>query len=125
MNAVTGRGRLKKVVSSEPIRYRLALLVGSFGSALVGMVLHIKVPDRHLDDKSRDVVKLVMGLIATISALVLSLLISSSSVSYNQQINQFRALSANLVLLDRALDFIRTGRQRGARRTAQLRPANP
>ena len=37
----------------------------SFGAALIGMVLHVKLPDHHLDTDSRDVVKLVMGLIAT------------------------------------------------------------
>src|SRR3954466_12491558 len=37
----------------------------SFGAALIGMVLHVKLPDHHLDGDSRDVVKLVMGLIAT------------------------------------------------------------
>ena len=51
----------------------------SFGAALIGMVLHIKLPDDHLDSDSRDVVKLVMGLIATMSALVLSLLIASAN----------------------------------------------
>jgi hypothetical protein len=53
----------------------------SFGAALVGMVLHVKLPDRHLDAESRDVVKLVMGLIATMAALVLSLLIASANTS--------------------------------------------
>ncbi len=87
-----------------PFAIASAFLGGSFGFALVGMVLHAKAPDRHLDDMSRDVVKLVMGLISTMSVLVLSLLISSSNASYNQQVNQLRALSANLVLLDRTLD---------------------
>jgi hypothetical protein len=44
----------------------------SFGAALIGMVLHVKLPDHHLDGDSRDVVKLVMGLIATMAALVLA-----------------------------------------------------
>jgi hypothetical protein len=32
------------------------------------MILHVTLPDHHLDAESRDVVKLVMGLIATIAA---------------------------------------------------------
>jgi hypothetical protein len=88
----------------SPFAVAFAVLGGSFGFAVVGMVLHRRVSDPHLDEKSRDVVKLVMGLIATISALVLSLLISSSSASYNQQVAQLRTLSANLILLDRALE---------------------
>jgi len=81
----------------------------SFGAALIGIVLHIKLPDHHLDPDSRDVVKLVMGLIATISALVLSLLIASASSSYDRQSNELKALSANILLLDRTLKFYGPG----------------
>jgi Protein of unknown function (DUF4239) len=80
------------------------IFVGSFVAALFGMVLHVKLPDRHLDSDSRDVVKLVMGLIATMSALVLSLLIASASSSYDRQSNELKALSVNIVLLDRTLE---------------------
>ena len=69
------------------------------------MVLHVKLPDRHLDGDSRDVVKLVMGLIATMAALVLSLLIASASNTYNQQVSELNALSANIMLLDRTLEL--------------------
>ena len=83
-----------------------AIVAGcSFGAALVGMVLHIKLPDHHLDANSRDVVKLVMGLIATMSALVLSLLIASASSSYNQQSGELKALSIDIILLDRTLEL--------------------
>ncbi len=77
----------------------------SFGAALIGMILHVKLPDHHLDTDSRDVVKLIMGLIATMSALVLSLLIASAKSSYDQQKNELNALSANILLLDRTLEF--------------------
>lgn len=80
------------------------VLGGSFGAALLGMALHIKLPDRHLDSDSREVVKLVMGLVATISALVLSLLIASASTSYDRQSSELKALSANIILRDRALE---------------------
>jgi predicted transposase YbfD/YdcC len=77
----------------------------SFGAALIGMTLHVKVPDHQLDPDSRDVVKLVMGLIATMSALVLGLLIASANSSYDQQKNELNAISAKIVLLDRTLEF--------------------
>ena len=73
------------------------------------MVLHVKLPDRHLDQDSRDVVKLVMGLIATMSALVLSLLIASANSSYDQQSSELKVLSANVLLLDRTLKFYGPG----------------
>jgi hypothetical protein len=80
------------------------VLGGSIVAALIGMILHVKLPDHHLDADARDVVKLVMGLIATMSALVLSLLIASASSSYDQQSNELKALAANIILLDRTLE---------------------
>jgi hypothetical protein len=77
----------------------------SFGAGLVGMVLHVKLPDHHLDVGSKDVVKLVMSLIATMAALVLSLLIASANSSYQAQENEVQSLSANVILLDRLLSF--------------------
>jgi hypothetical protein len=73
------------------------------------MVLHVKLPDHHLDQDSRDVVKLVMGLIATMSALVLSLLIASANSSYDQQSSELKVLSTNILLLDRTLKFYGPG----------------
>src|SRR5436305_5345146 len=81
----------------------------SFGAALIGMVLHVKLPDHHLDGDSRDVVKLVMGLIATMAALVLSLLIASANSSYDRQSSELKTLSTNILLLDRTLTFYGTG----------------
>ena len=74
-------------------------------AALVGMVLHRALPDRHLDSDSRDVVKLVMGLIATMAALVLGLLIASAKGSYDTQTTEIQQIAANLVQLDRMLDL--------------------
>jgi hypothetical protein len=42
-----------------------------FGAALLGMWLHKVLPERHLDDASKDTVKLGAGLLATLAALVL------------------------------------------------------
>lgn len=67
------------------------------------MILHIKLPDEHLDSNSKDVVKAVMGIIATMSALVLGLLIASAKTSYDTQANEMQQLAAKLVLLDRLL----------------------
>lgn len=73
----------------------------SLGSALVGMA--VRLPEHHRDQDSKDTVKLVMGLIATIAALVLSLLIASANSSYNAERSELQSLSANVILLDRLL----------------------
>jgi hypothetical protein len=77
----------------------------SFGAGLMGMLLHLNLPDHHLNTGSKDVVKLVMSLIATMAALVLSLLIASGSSSYQAQQNELQSLAANVLLLDRVLSF--------------------
>ena len=69
-----------------------------FGGALAGVA--IRVPAHHQDAETKDVVKLVMGLVATIAALVLSLLIASAHSSYDIQESEVQQLGAQLVLLD-------------------------
>ncbi len=85
----------------------LAISLIVFGStaaaSLFGATLRKLLPEHHLDSESRDVVKLVIGLIATISALVLSLLIASASSSYNAQEAQLQKLAVDVVQLDRIL----------------------
>jgi hypothetical protein len=74
-----------------------------FGSALLGMFLRGVLPEHHLNADSKDVVKLGMGLIATMSALVLALLIASAKGSYDTQRNEVTQMSADIVQLDRVL----------------------
>jgi hypothetical protein len=74
----------------------------TFGTALVGLFLHRSL-ESHLDSDSRDVIKLVMGLIGTMSALILGLLIASADTSYNAQEDELQSLSANVILVDRLL----------------------
>jgi hypothetical protein len=75
----------------------------TFGGALAGMILRAVLPEHHVSQESKDVVKLGMGLIATLAALVLGLLIASAKSSFDAQRTGFQQLAANLVLLDRAL----------------------
>lgn len=73
------------------------------------MVLHVTLPDLHLDADSKDIVKLVMGLIATIAALVLGLLIASANTSYDRQSTELRDLATEIILLDRTLELYGPG----------------
>jgi hypothetical protein len=74
-----------------------------FGGALLGMVLRARLPEHHLSQDSRDVVKLGMGLIGTIAALVLGLLIASAKSSFDSQKNLLSQMAANIGLMDRIL----------------------
>ena len=80
-----------------------AAFICCFGAALIGLLLHKRLPDNHLDGESKDVVKLVMGLIGTMAALVLGLLIASAQSSYNSQASSLQKLAADVVHLDHLL----------------------
>ena len=73
-----------------------------FGGALLGMWLSSILPRPHLTPDSNDSVKLGMGLVATMCALVLGLLIASAKTFYDTQSAELTELSAKTVLLDRA-----------------------
>jgi hypothetical protein len=81
----------------------LITLVFVFGGALLGIYLRVSLPQHHLGADSRDVVKLGMGLVATMAALVLGLLIASAKSSYDTQSAELTDLSSKVVLLDRVL----------------------
>jgi hypothetical protein len=74
-----------------------------FGSALAAMFVHSLLPEHHLIADSKDVVKLGVALIATMSALVLGLLIASAKSAYDTRSNQLVQVSADIILLNRAL----------------------
>jgi hypothetical protein len=74
-----------------------------FGSALIGMGLRRVLPEHHLSSESKDVVKLGIALIATMTALVLSLLLSSAKSSFDERNAEFAQMAGNIVLLDRLL----------------------
>ena len=74
-----------------------------FGGSLIGMALRRILPEHHLSTDSKEVIKLAMGLTATMSALVLALLIASAKSSYDAQRNELTQLSATIILLDRGL----------------------
>ena len=74
-----------------------------FGGALGGMFLRTRVPEHHLTKETEDSVKLGMGMIATLAALVIGLLVASAKSSFDTKDAELRQFSANLILLDRQL----------------------
>jgi hypothetical protein len=85
------------------VAIRLIVLACIFGAALLGLLLRPILPERHLSADSKDTVRLGMGMIATMAALVLGLLVASAKNFYDTQSSELTQLSANAVLLDRVL----------------------
>ena len=70
------------------------------GGALLGVMLRPVLSEGHLQPDSRDVVKMATGLIGTLAALVLGLLIASAKGSFDQKTSQVRQLTASIILID-------------------------
>jgi hypothetical protein len=90
-----------RAVSSIGVASAVFLVV--FGGALLGFYLRTVLPEEHLSEDSKRVVQLATGLIATLAALVLGLLIASAKGSYDKQNEEVQQTCAAVVQLDRAL----------------------
>src|SRR5262245_27723155 len=96
------RGRVwKRIFRQETILTPLAIsaiaFVFIFGGALLGMWLRAVLPEARLSNDAKDVVRLSMGLIATISALVLGLLIASAKTAYDGKTTKLKEIAANVI----------------------------
>src|SRR6267143_1167963 len=74
-----------------------------FGGVLLGLVLRGLLPDYHLRDDSKDTVKVGAGMIATVSALVLGLLVASAKNAFDTTEEEITQRSAKIIFLDRLL----------------------
>jgi Protein of unknown function (DUF4239) len=74
-----------------------------FGGALFGLFLSTRVAAHHLSADSKDAMKLTLGVIGTLAALVLGLLLATAKSSFDAKRDGYNQISADLILLDRAL----------------------
>ena len=72
--------------------------------ALLGSFLRSVLPERHLKDDSRDAVKMGIGIIATLAALVLGLLVASAKSSLDAVNQGLTKMGAKVIILDRVLE---------------------
>ena len=73
------------------------------GAVLLGRALRGVLPKEHLTADSRDSIKLAMGLVATMAALVLGLLVSSAKGSYDTERSEVIQMAAKVAFFDRVL----------------------
>jgi Protein of unknown function (DUF4239) len=74
-----------------------------FGGVLLGLLLRNLVPDHHLKDESKDTIKLGTGMVATVSALVLGLLVASAKTTFDTTQEEVTQRAAKILFLDRVL----------------------
>jgi hypothetical protein len=79
------------------------IFVLTLGGILLGTLLRRALPKHHLSKDSQDVVRLGVGLIATLAALLLGLLIAAAKSSFDTQSTQVTQITADVILLDNLL----------------------
>jgi len=73
------------------------------GAGVLAMLIARALPGHHLQADSRDTIKQGLGMIATLAALVLALLVAAAKGSYDTHTNSVRQLAADVLMLDRVL----------------------
>jgi heme A synthase len=71
-----------------------------FTGTMLGMIVRNILPEHHLSDESKDAVMMGAGMIATMAALVLGLLIASAKGSFDTMNSEIRKVGSRVILLD-------------------------
>lgn len=127
----------------NPIFVGTIVFVCMLGGTFAGLWLRSRVPAHHLTEEARDTVKLSIGLVATMTALVLGLVTASAKSTFDAVDSAVKHTAMDILILDRALarygpetDALRGTLQRtfahrleqiwpqGASRPAQLDPVS-
>jgi hypothetical protein len=87
----------------SPVLTSLTVFACVFGSGLLGMAVRGALPEHHSSGESKELIRAIMALIGTMSALVLGLLVASAKSTYDGQRDELTRSVANVVLLDRVL----------------------
>jgi len=86
-----------------PLLLTLLVLVCTFGGALLGMWLRRVLPPHHFNDESRDVVRISIGLVVTMTALILGLVVSSAKSTFDAEDLAVKQSAADVLALDQTL----------------------
>src|SRR5437016_8234706 len=85
------------------IAIAVVLFLGLVGITLTGGRLRRLVPEEQLSAESKEAVKLALGLVATMTAILLGLLISSAKGAFDTARSEVIQMAAKVALLDRVL----------------------
>ena len=89
----------------SPLALSLLIFALTIGGIVLGILLRRALPKHHLSKDSQEVVRLGVGLVATIAALVLGLLIAAAKSSFDTQSGQVRQITADILLVDDLLSL--------------------
>jgi hypothetical protein len=87
----------------SPVIVGLVVFGVAFAGVLFGLWLRARLPQHYLDKESQDSIKLGIGLIATMTALVLGLITASTKSSFDNIDSTVTEAASQLLSLDRLL----------------------
>jgi len=87
----------------NPTLISLIVFVCTFGGALLGLWLHSVLPEHHINDASKETIKVGIALIATMTALVLGLVTASAKSSFDAVESGVRQTAIETLTFDRTL----------------------
>lgn len=86
-----------------PITISLLAFILALVGVFLGSVMQRVLPEGHLSSDSKEVVKLSIGVVATLAALVLGLLVASAKSTYDARESEINQITAYVILLDNLL----------------------
>ena len=87
----------------NPLNVGLLVFASLFGAALLGIRVRAWLPGHHISPEAKDSVRVAMGTVATMAALVLGLLVASTKGTYDAERNESTQLAARIIYMDRVL----------------------
>jgi hypothetical protein len=87
----------------SPLVVSFVVMCSILAGIAIGARLRSRLPEHHLSPESENVIKLGIGLIGTMSALVLGLLIASAQTTYDRKRNELNQITADGLLIDQLL----------------------
>lgn len=87
----------------NPVGIGFVTFACAFGGALIGNYIRTLLPPTHLSKESQDIMRLGMGLVATMTALLLGLVTASARSAFDSQDSAIRTSMSNILTADRLL----------------------
>ena len=87
----------------SPLEKSSIIFLCIFSGAALGMVLRNALPEHHLNAETKDLIKLGVGLVGTMAALLLGLLVASAKSAYDAKSTELTQMAASVIWLDRTL----------------------
>ncbi|HRH12947.1 MAG TPA: hypothetical protein PK225_01210 [Azonexus sp.] len=84
----------------SPINVSIIAFIVVVAGGFAGRLIRVRLPDHHLDSSTTDTIKMGIGFLATLAALVLGLLVSSAKSSFDAKGELIRNVAVQILQLD-------------------------